>query len=78
MSSTNVGDAIRKVRLERGLTQALLGKMAGITASVVSRIEMGRIGLRQEAGQNLARALRVPVFRLFMTDKEWAKWSGKK
>ena len=77
MSSTNVGEVIRKLRLERGLGQRKLGKMAGISGTQVSRIETGRMGLRQEVGQNLARALRAPVFRFFMTDAEWKKWKRK-
>ena len=33
----NVGEECRRVRLEKGLTQAQLSKMAGVSTSVISR-----------------------------------------
>ena len=78
MSSTNVGQVIRKLRLERGMTQRDVRWKCGLSKPMVSNIETGRYRLTPLTALKLAEALGVPAFRLYMTDKEWAKWSGKK
>ena len=40
----------------------------------ISRLENGQQGFRSGALVKIAKALKVPPFRLFMTDKEWQKW----
>ena len=61
-----------------GSRAAALGKKVGISQAQVSRLENGQQGFRSGTLVKLARALKVPPFRLFMTEKEWRKWKRSK
>ena len=74
MTPKQIGATVKAIRIELGLTTAALGKKAGISQAHVSRLENGRQGFRLGSLVKLAKALKVPPFRLFMTEKEWAKW----
>lgn len=53
---------VKKLREEQGLTQAALGKKAGVTEAYVSMIESGvRKNPSLPTLKKLARALGVPV-----------------
>ena len=78
MKAKEIGATVRAVRTERGLTTTKLADMVGISQAQVSRLENGQQGFRSGTLVRIAKALKVPPFRLFMTDKEWAKWAKKK
>jgi len=52
-----VGENIRRRRLELKLTQAQLGKMAGISESMVNQIEWGTKGMSLSTASKIAAAL---------------------
>ena len=60
------------------MTTTELAKKVGISQAQISRLENGQQGFRSGTLVKIAKVLRVPPFRLFMTDKEWQKWSGKR
>lgn len=63
----SIGKKIRKVRLEKGLTQLdLVGRMHGdIDVTNISRIEAGRTNPTIFTLYRLADALEVPILDLF-------------
>ena len=63
--TTTISDALRRLRLERGLTQPQLAARAGVSRSLIARLEAGA-SRRAQIGslQALARALDVPIGRL--------------
>lgn len=66
--SATIGERMRQVRLQRGLTQADLAKLAGMSATTVSRIERGRLVPHQHTLQHLATALEVSPWWLLLGD----------
>ncbi|HBJ26879.1 MAG: XRE family transcriptional regulator [Cobetia sp.] len=60
-----IGDNLKALRKEKGLTIAAVASASGISAASVSRIENGRISPTFEAIVNLARGLKVDVSELF-------------
>ena len=78
MSPKDIGKTVRAIRTDKGLVTTKLATMVGISQAQISRLENGQQGFRSGTLVKIAKALKVPPFRLFMTDKEWAKWSGKK
>ena len=77
MTSDDIGRTIRKVRLERGLSQKDVRLRCGLCESVVSRMEAGYVSNWPQNILKVAGALRVRPFRFFMTDEEWRRWEGK-
>jgi transcriptional regulator with XRE-family HTH domain len=62
---TGAGHPLRRVRLRRGLTQAELAGLAGLSSSYISMIERGRRKLtRRDHVNALAAALRVPPAKI--------------
>ncbi len=58
---TAVGDRLRNARLDAGLTQEDLGHRAGVSRSVLQRLERGDPeGPRLSSLWRLARELRIP------------------
>lgn len=57
--ATDVGETVRYFRTEAGISQAELGRFAGISQSTVSRIEHGPRGLSTYEYRAFARALGV-------------------
>jgi transcriptional regulator with XRE-family HTH domain len=78
MTSKDIGKTVREIRMETGLSCKKLGAMVGISMPQISKLENGQQGFRMDTLVRIAKALKVPPFRLYMTDGEWAKWSGKK
>ncbi len=74
MKAKDIGATVRAIRTELGLTTTVLASKVGISQAQISRLENGQQGFRSGTLVKLAKALKVPPFRLFMTDKEWAKW----
>jgi DNA-binding XRE family transcriptional regulator len=60
-----VGQRIRALRLERGLTQEALALESGVTRNVLIDVEHGRRGLLYERLIDIATALEVPPAELF-------------
>lgn len=56
-----VGQEIRKVRHERGLTQERLAELCGVDRTLLVAVESGRRGLLYERLFDIADALNVPV-----------------
>ncbi len=78
MTPKDIGKTVRAIRTDKGLTTTKLANMVKISQAQISRLENGQQGFRSPTLVKIAKALKIPPFRLFMTDKEWAKWSGKK
>ncbi|MGW1764819.1 helix-turn-helix domain-containing protein [Streptomyces sp. NPDC002073] len=57
----HTGARIKRLRLERHLTQAALADLAGVSASLLTKIEQGTRPLSPYVTASLARALRVEV-----------------
>jgi transcriptional regulator with XRE-family HTH domain len=54
----NWGFAIKKLRIEKGLTQTKLAELCGLTRSIISRIELGHVKTtNQYTFANLAKGL---------------------
>lgn len=65
MPSSDLGNAIARLREGRGLTQAELGKAIGLSRQRVTQLEGGRkTWPSPEVFNSLARALEVPVTEL--------------
>lgn len=56
---------VKEVREDMGLSQEQLSMKSGISRSTISDIETGRHATSLEAALRIARALKVPVERLF-------------
>ena len=59
-----MGERIRTIRLEKGLTQEALALEAGISRNVLIEVEHGRIGLLYERLFDIATVLGVEVSNL--------------
>ena len=77
MKAKEIGSTVKDLRTELGMTTTDLAKKVGISQAQISRLENGQQGFRSGTLVKIAKALKVPPFRLFMTDKEWAKWKKR-
>lgn len=59
---------IREIRKSRGLTQAELGKLAGVSRSYLSEMETGSKDINATRLTRIAQALGVSVVDLFEAD----------
>jgi transcriptional regulator with XRE-family HTH domain len=73
-----VGQAIRRVRIQRGLTQAQLAKAAGLSSAgnSVALIERGLRGVSLDTLESLAAALGVPSGCLLILGKRIPRQSS--
>ena len=78
MKPKDIGATVKAIRTELGLTTTTLAARVGVSQSQISRLENGQQGFRSGTLVELAKALLVPPFRLFMTEKEWATWKRRK
>ena len=74
VTSKEIGATVRAIRKELGITTTVLGKKVGISQAQISRLENGQQGFRSGTLVKIAKVLKVPPFRLFMTEAEWKKW----
>lgn len=66
----DIGGRLRDIRKRRGLTQRDLARAAGVSVSLVSKVEQGVIGdVRLETARQLAVALRVSTTALVARDE---------
>ena len=59
-----IGETIKELRLDRGLTQDELADLAGTTAANISRIETGKHGVGSELLNSLAYVFNLKVYQL--------------
>lgn len=64
-----IGERIRQVRQQRGLTMAELGAKVGLTAAAISRYELGQRKLSFGAITQIADALEVPLRSILPADE---------
>ena len=74
MKPKDIGATVSAIRGELGMTMVALAKKVGVSQPQISRLESGQQGFRSGTLVKIAKALRVPPFRLFMTDQEWSTW----
>lgn len=65
-----VGQNIRRIRLEQGLTQESLALESGVTRNVLIQVEHGRRGLLYERLFDVADALGTPVSNFMQISRE--------
>ncbi len=61
---TNIGDEIRRLRLAAGLSQRELARLAGVSQSLIAKIESGKVNSRVETVRRILSALRNALKRL--------------
>ncbi len=71
-----IGCTVRELRQGLNMSTTILARKVGISQPQVSRLENGHQGFRSGTLVKLARALKVPSFRLLMTEEEWEQYSG--
>lgn len=59
-----LGNALRRVRRERGISQEDFAEMAGVHRNYVGRVERGEIDPSLSSLRGLARAAKMPLSRL--------------
>lgn len=59
-----IGERIRELRNDRGMTQKELGERAGIAEPTIRRYELGKLNPKFETVQKIAKALGVFYFEL--------------
>jgi transcriptional regulator with XRE-family HTH domain len=60
-----IGDRLKELRESKELSQGDIEKRTGLLRCYISRVENGHTGPAVEALEKLARALEVPMYRLF-------------
>lgn len=70
MRAVKLGNRLRVARAERRLTQADLGRLAGVTRQTISSIENGEYVPSALLAFVLARVLEMPVGELFSLEGE--------
>lgn len=64
-----IGQKIRKARLERGLTQQELGNIVGVQKSAIAKYENGRVvNIKRSTLQKIASALKIRPSELIFTE----------
>lgn len=67
-----VGQNIRAIRNERGLTQKQLGELCGIKEANIRKYELGKANPKIETIEKIAKALGVPIVKI-KEDLTWAE-----
>jgi transcriptional regulator with XRE-family HTH domain len=67
-----IGDKLKTLRAQKNLSQADIEKRTGLLRCYISRIENGHTVPSVDTLEKMARALEVPMYRLF-TDEEHVK-----
>ena len=65
-----IGDRLRALREEKKFSQGEIEKRTGLLRCYISRIECGHTVPAVETLEKFARALEVPMYRLFYDGKE--------
>lgn len=69
----SVGDKIRSLRKERGLSQESLALKAGLNTSYMGQLERGEKSATIDSLEKIANALNVPIEELFSFEREESK-----
>lgn len=67
-----LGDNVRRLRLERGLSRRALAELASVSAAYIGRIECGRANVRSTTLAALATALDADAVVLLVHEAEAA------
>lgn len=61
----NIGEKIKKARLEKGYTQEELGKLIGVQKSAVAKYESGRVvNIKRSVLAKISKVLSIPPVEL--------------
>ena len=61
----NIGEKIKKARIEKGYTQEELGKLIGVQKSAVAKYEKGRVvNIKRSVLAKIAKVLDIPPVEL--------------
>jgi transcriptional regulator with XRE-family HTH domain len=60
------GSSVRKLRLDRGLSQEALANLADVPLSQIGRLERGEINCTISTINALAKALKLELYELFL------------
>lgn len=64
-----IGQKIKKARLERGLTQKELGEIIGVQKSAIAKYESGRVvNIKRSTLQKIAKALNIRPSELIFSE----------
>jgi transcriptional regulator with XRE-family HTH domain len=69
-TSVIIGDQLRAIREEKQLSQGDIEKRTGLLRCYISRVENGHTVPAIETLEKMARALEVPMYRLFYDGEE--------
>lgn len=69
----NIGERIKKIRLEKGLTQKQLAEKCDMFDSALRRIESGRQNPKMQTLEKIATALSVPLANFIVYYEEFEK-----
>lgn len=64
-TTKKIGNKLRQLRQERGITQSRLAEQAGINANYYAKIERGEVKPAPEAYEKIAKALKVTAADIF-------------
>ena len=59
---------VKKYRIEKGLSQEALAELAGLHRTYVSAVERERRNISIDNIENIANALNIDAYRLFISD----------
>lgn len=65
-----IGDKIKELRLQNGLTQKSLGEKCGIAEPTIRKYELGKLNPKVETVKKIADALNVPISEIM----DWSKF----
>lgn len=60
-ATSRLAEGMRRIRTTRGLTQAEMGSLAGVSASAISQVESGQRGLSLDTLLTLGQALSISI-----------------
>lgn len=60
-----IGDHVRRIRLEKGLSQTHLGNEVGVTFQQIQKIEAGKNRIAASRLYRVAQALETPIAKFF-------------
>src|SRR5437870_9942675 len=61
----NIGETIRSYRLQKGMSQGEVEKRTGLLRCYLSRVENGHTVPSVETLEKIARALEIPLYKIF-------------
>src|SRR5215472_15496615 len=76
VTNMSIGERIRQLRLQKGLSQGDIEKTTGLLRCYISRVEQGYTVPSLETLQRFAAGLDLPLYRLFYTADEESSTPG--